>query len=87
MNARRLVGLGGLPPIANVGFLAIGLGVRGVALDNGSLSIGPDLEVGMQLLPVRPFGVSVTGRVALMWTRFGDVSPVTGPTLGARVWF
>ena len=54
--------------------LRMGFAARGIVLDDGSSAAGPELELGAQLLPRRPFGVSVLGRVgALDWEGGGDL--------------
>jgi len=55
--------------IGNVGYTLAGLGVQGVILDHDDReAVGPQLELGVQLFPKRPFGVGGTVRLApLTW--------------------
>ena len=51
------------------GYLTAVVGARGLWLDDGSDAFGPEGSLGIQLLPVKPLGINVTGRVAaLTWT-------------------
>src|SRR5579859_5624573 len=62
------VGIAGQPRIGNNAYLIAGVAARGVILDDGSNAWGPEGELGVQVFPVRPFGLSVTGRLAgLSW--------------------
>ena len=64
-NTFRL-GVGFQPRLGNNGYVVAGLGARTVALDGGLEAGGIEGQLGVQLLPRRPFGVSVTGRLAAM---------------------
>jgi hypothetical protein len=56
------------PRLGDHAFLVGTMGLRGVVLDNGRSAAGPEGELGVQLLPRRPFGINVTGRAAaLSW--------------------
>ena len=63
--------IGVQPRLGNAGYLVAAVGLRGLAI-NGSPSIaaqnagGVEGELGIQLLPRKPFGLNVTGRVAAM---------------------
>ena len=59
-------GAGWQPRLGNSGYLVAGVAARGVFLDDGSDAWGPEGELGVQLLPKRPFGLNVTGRLAAM---------------------
>lgn len=59
-------GAGWQPRLGNSGYIVAGVAARGVFLDDGSDAWGPEGELGVQLLPRRPFGISVTGRLAAM---------------------
>lgn len=65
------------PRLGNQGYFVAAIGVRGLVLNNGGQSAGgPEGELGVQLLPRKPFGLNITGRAALMtWeattTHFG----------------
>ncbi len=50
-------------------YLIAALGIRGLAVNGGGTTAGgPEAELGVQLLPRRPFGLNVTGRAAaLTW--------------------
>jgi hypothetical protein len=57
-----------LPPLGDLGYLKVGLAFQGVFTDQGDVATGPELVLGAQLLPKRPFGVAATARVApLTW--------------------
>jgi hypothetical protein len=61
-------GVAGLPPLGDVGYLRIGLGVQAVILDHGAAAAGPQLELGAQLFPAPPLGLGATLRLApLTW--------------------
>ena len=66
-------GMAGLPPIGDVGFLKIGLGAQAVILDNGDAAAGPELELGADLFPRRPFGLGATMRLAPLTWRGGPL--------------
>ena len=62
------VGLDGLGPLGDVGYVKVGLGLQGLVLDNGRGAGGPELELGVQSFPGRPFGLGATARLApLTW--------------------
>ena len=64
----------GLPAIGDIGYLTIGAGIQVVTVGSDAAS-GPEVEVGAQLFPLRPFGVAASARVApLTWNG--------GPTWG-----
>ncbi len=67
------IGVAYLPPIGDVGYFKLGLGLQGLYLDNGDAAGGPELEAGLQLFPVRPFGLSANARVAPMTWKDGPV--------------
>ena len=55
------------PRLGAQGYFIAAVGVRGLVLNNGGQSAGgPEGELGVQLLPRKPFGVNITGRAALM---------------------
>jgi len=64
-NTFRL-GVGFQPRLGNNGYVVAGVGARTVALDGGLEAGGIEGQLGVQLLPLRPFGVSVSGRLAAM---------------------
>lgn len=65
-------GIGVLPRIGPNGLLRLGVAARGIILDDGTSSGGPELELGTQLFPRRPFGVSINGRLsAQQWSSGG----------------
>jgi hypothetical protein len=65
------VSLGAQPRLGNRAYLVGGVGLRGVVLDRGGSAVGPEGELGVQLLPLRPFGVNLTGRLAgLTWNGY-----------------
>jgi hypothetical protein len=63
-TARVMVGV--LPPLGRIGFVRVGLAARGLVTDQGDAAGGPELELGVQLFPRRPFGLDATGRGAFM---------------------
>ena len=66
-------GIGVTPRPGPRTMLRIGVAARGIVLDDGSSASGPELELGAQLLPRRPFGLNVTGRLAgLSWDGSDD---------------
>ena len=68
------IGLGIMPRPGPRTMLRLGVAARGITLDDGSTAAGPELELGAQLLPRRPFGVSVIGRLAALdWEDGGDM--------------
>jgi len=69
------VGFAALPPVGDLGYLKIGLAFQAVFTDSGDVAVGPELVLGTQLFPRRPFGVGATARLApLTW--------MGGPTWG-----
>jgi len=58
--------IGIVPSLGRGGFMRVGIGARGLLTDQGDAAGGPELELGAQLLPHRPFGINALGRVALM---------------------
>ena len=62
------VGVAALPPIGDLGYLRIGAAFQSIFTDQGDAAMGPELVLGTQLFPKRPFGVDVTARLAaLTW--------------------
>jgi hypothetical protein len=64
-------GFGAVPRLGDSGYMRFGVGARVLVLDDGDAAVGPELELGAQLFPVRPWGVSVLARGALInwsWT-------------------
>lgn len=67
------VGVGIQPRLGSRGYIVAGAALRGIELDDGSDASGPEAELGLQLFPVRPLGLSVSGRIAaLSWTGLDD---------------
>ena len=65
--------IGALPRLGRLGFARIGGGVRALVLDNGVPAAGPEVEVGVELFPRRPWGVGGTARGAIVhWSGGGD---------------
>ena len=61
--------IGVQPALGPRGYLTATIGARGLWLDDGSDAYGPEASLGMGILPFRPLGINVTGRVAAMtWT-------------------
>lgn len=58
--------IGVVPSLGHNGFMRIGIAARGLLTDQGDAAGGPELELGAQVFPHRPFGVNALGRVALM---------------------
>jgi len=67
------IGVAVLPRIGDLGYLKLGVGAQGLYLDNGDGAAGPELEAGVQLFPVRPFGVGANARVAPMTWKDGPL--------------
>jgi hypothetical protein len=67
------IGVAALPPIGDVGWVKLGVGLQGLYLDNGDAAGGPELEAGIQLFPVRPFGLGANARVAPMTWKDGPL--------------
>jgi hypothetical protein len=62
------VGFAALPPVGDLGYLKVGLAFQGVFTDQGDAAVGPELVLGTQLLPKRPFGIAASVRLApLTW--------------------
>jgi hypothetical protein len=62
------VGIAAQPRLGRNAYLIAGVAARGVILDDGSRAWGPEGELGLQVFPMRPFGLNVTGRLAgLSW--------------------
>lgn len=60
--------LGVQPRLGNHGFLYVAVGGRALEVNGGHTAGGPEGELGVQLLPRKPFGFNVTGRLAdLTW--------------------
>lgn len=66
------IGVGVQPRLGNSGYVVAGIAARSVALDGGDEAAGLEGQLGAQLLPVRPIGINVTGRLAAM--RWGNTS-------------
>jgi hypothetical protein len=61
-------GLAAQPRLSSNAYLIAGVAARGVFLDDGSRAWGPEGELGLQVFPMRPFGLNVTERLAgLSW--------------------
>jgi hypothetical protein len=61
-------GVAALPRLGDLGYLKVGLAFQGVFTDQGDVATGPELVLGAQLFPRRPFGLGATARVApLTW--------------------
>ncbi len=57
----------GVPPLGDLGYVKLGVGFQLVTV-GGDAATGPEFEAGVQLFPLRPFGLSATARVApLTW--------------------
>lgn len=62
------LGIAAQPRISNNAYVIAGVAARGVFLDDGSRAWGPEGELGLQVFPMRPFGLNVTERLAgLSW--------------------
>jgi hypothetical protein len=67
------IGVGLQPRLGNSGYVVAGIAARSVALDGGEDAGGLEGQLGLQLLPVRPVGLNVTGRMAAMrWEGASD---------------
>jgi len=56
------------PPIGDLGYVKVGGGFQIVTLGTGDAATGPEVELGVQLFPRRPFGLGAAARVApLTW--------------------
>lgn len=61
------VAVGVQPRLGNNAYLTATVGARGIALNQGGQSSGgPEVSLGVQLLPKKPLGVNITGRAAAM---------------------
>ena len=81
------LGVGGIPRLGQLGYLKVGPALRVVVLDNGRPALGPELEVGAELLPHRPWGVGGTARGALVkWTETNTWSGMADLTAHASVY-
>ncbi len=75
------VALGAAPRLGRHGIMRVMVGARVIVLDNGESAVGPELELGVQAFPVRPWAVSASARGALVtWNsglnwRIGGTSP------------
>ena len=57
------------PAVGKRAYMIAGIGGRGVWLDDGQDSYGPEGTLGLQIFPAQPLGINVTGRLAEMsWT-------------------
>ena len=57
-----------VPPLGAIGYWKLGAGVQVVTVGTDAAT-GPEIEAGVQLFPVRPFGLGATARVApLTWS-------------------
>lgn len=56
-------------PVGARANIVAAVALRGINLDTGEDAYGPEAELGLQLLPVRPIGINLNGRAAAMtWT-------------------
>jgi hypothetical protein len=62
------------PRLGSRAYLVGGVGVRGLAFEGGLDAVGPEMQLGVQLLPVRPLGAAVTGRLAPLYWEGGGSS-------------
>jgi len=60
------VAIGVAPRLDRFGYMRVLFGARVIVIDDGSSAIGPELEVGVQAFPVRPWGVTASARGALV---------------------
>jgi len=58
------VGATGLARLSHATIFRSGLGMRAMVLDDGSLALGPEFEMGVQVFPLRPLAFDGTFRVA-----------------------
>ncbi len=58
------LGVGGVTRLSHAAFLRSGLALRGMALDDGRLALGPEFEIGAQFFPLRPLAFDGTFRIA-----------------------
>lgn len=58
------LGFFGLAPLAQAGYLKVGLALRGLVLDDGRSAFGPEFELGAQLFPARPVALDGSVRLA-----------------------
>jgi len=57
-------GATGLARLSHATLFRTGLGIRAMVLDDGSVALGPELELGVQAFPLRPLAIDGTFRVA-----------------------
>ena len=67
------IGVAALPRLGDLGYLKLGLAAQGLLLGSGDAAGGPEVELGVQLFPVRPTGISASARFAPMTWRGGPV--------------
>ncbi len=67
------LGVNYLPPMGDVGYGKVGLGAQFLVLGDGRGAVGPELDLGFQLFPVRPLGVGGSARVAALTWEGGPV--------------
>jgi hypothetical protein len=65
------IGVAALPRLGDLGYLKVGFAAQGLLLDNGDAAGGPEVELGVQLFPVRPAGLGASARFAPMTWRGG----------------
>lgn len=58
------LGLSGLARLNHSTLLRTGLGLRAMVLDDGRVALGPEIDVGTQVFPLRPLAFDGTFRVA-----------------------
>ncbi len=57
------------PRLGDRASLLVAAGIRGVDVRGGGDAYGPEAELGLRVLPVRPLGINLNGRLAsLSWT-------------------
>ena len=62
------LGVDGVGRVGDIGFFKAGLALQTVFTDNGHYAGGPGIDAGVQLFPIRPFGVGGSARfAALTW--------------------
>ncbi len=78
------------PRLGDRASLLVAAGVRGVDVRGGGDAYGPEAELGLRVLPLRPIGINLNGRLAsLSWTgddyfTFRDVD-ATGSVFVGRI--
>jgi hypothetical protein len=81
--------IGGVPTLGRNVLLPMEFGVRSVLLDTGSGAVGPEIGVGFQAFPARPWSVAGTLRLGFVsWSPHNssavfDVAATVGAFLGA----